>query len=135
MRLHSSLETYRIRTGLWATPPGSLDGYFRIDRKPLENLVVISSGEDAEKEIYWEHVSVSTRHRPPTWNEMCFVKDLFWDPEEPVMQLHPPRSEWVNNHPYTLHLFRPTNCKIPLPPSILVGYRQLGTIRPAKKES
>lgn len=59
--------------------------------------------------------------RCPTWEEMCFVKSLFWDDNEAVMQLHPPKSDWVNNHPYCLHLWKPNNQQIPLPPSIMVG--------------
>lgn len=71
----------------------------------------------------WEHVSVSLPVRCPTWSEMDFVKDLFWEPEEEVMQLHPPRSRWVNCHPYCLHLWRPVlvGITIPLPPPLLVG--------------
>lgn len=68
----------------------------------------------------WEHVSVSTRSRCPTWEEMCFVKDLFWDPEDCVMQLHPPKSQWVNNYLYCLHLWRPIAAVIPQPPLITV---------------
>jgi hypothetical protein len=56
---------------------------------------------------------------------MCYVKSLFWDDEEAVMQLHPPKSEWVNNHPYALHLWRPIGATIPLPPSVLVGKKDM----------
>lgn len=76
---------------------------------------MISDGEG------WEHVSVSLRHRTPTWDEMCFVKSQFWDDEECVMQLHPRKSEYVNWHPYCLHLWRPLSSAIPEPPSIFVG--------------
>lgn len=38
----------------------------------------------------WEHVSVSFASRCPTWDEMCEVKDIFWTPEECVVQYHPP---------------------------------------------
>lgn len=69
----------------------------------------------------WEHVSVSTPGRCPSWSEMCRVKDIFWDPEDAVIQYHPPRSMYVNNHPHTLHLWRPMFSSIPLPPPILVG--------------
>lgn len=74
----------------------------------------------------WEHVSVSTRRRTPNWREMCWVKDLFWRPEEAVMQLHPPQSEWISNHPYCLHLWRHITMAIPMPPSLLVGSQQIG---------
>lgn len=78
----------------------------------------------------WEHVSVhmndaSGKTYTPTWDEMCFVKDMFWDDEDCVMQLHPPRSLYVNNHPNVLHLWRPTTGGIPIPNDILVGIRGL----------
>lgn len=52
---------------------------------------------------------------------MCQVKDVCWDDEDVVMQLHPRRSQYVNMHPHTLHLWRPLEASIPEPPSILVG--------------
>lgn len=61
--------------------------------------------------------------RTPTWSEMSFVKDVFWGEEDMVMQLHPPKSEYVNNHPHVLHLWRPTEQIIPIPPAIFVGLK------------
>ena len=57
----------------------------------------------------WDHVSVHVfgEKRCPTWEEMCAVKDLFFRDDEVVMQLHPAKSEYVNQHPFTLHLWRP----------------------------
>lgn len=82
-------------------------------------LVVISD------EIGWEHVSVSLpgKDRCPTWEEMCEVKDLFFDEEETVVQYHPKKSEHVNNHKFCLHLWRPTMEVMPSPNSMLVGLR------------
>lgn len=73
----------------------------------------------------WEHVSVSIHRRSggtrmPRWSEMCMVKRLFWDAEDAVMQLHPPESTYVNNHPHVLHLWRPIDQPIPLPPRSFV---------------
>ena len=72
----------------------------------------------------WEHVSVSPRNQKrkscPTWEEMCAIKDMFFEQEERVVQYHPPKSEYVNNHPYCLHLWRPTNSELPYPPKIFV---------------
>lgn len=79
----------------------------------------------ASREMGWEHVSVSRRGKCPSWSEMDYVKRLFWDDEEPVMQLHPPRSQWVNNHTHCLHLWKPMNQEIPLPPSIMVGIKSM----------
>lgn len=85
---------------------------------PLSKLSIRCVASDGEG---WEHVSVSLPSRCPTWGEMCAVKAMFWDAEDCVMQLHPPRSQWVNNHEYCLHLWRPTSAVIPQPPGILVG--------------
>lgn len=73
----------------------------------------------------WKHVSVSIERdlRPPRWNVMCRVKDLFWEPEDWVVQFHPAHSEYVNMHPGCLHLWQPTNVTFPTPPSIFVGLK------------
>lgn len=75
----------------------------------------------------WEHVSVSpgspNRKKCPTWDEMCAIKDMFFEPEETVVQYHPPKSDYVNNHPYCLHLWRPVDLEIPRPPAIFVGVK------------
>ena len=80
----------------------------------------------------WEHVSVRAdngkRSRVPTWKEMCAAKDLCWDAEDVVVQFHPPKSEYVNNHPHVLHLWRPIGAVIPLPDSLLVGYKGIGEL-------
>lgn len=79
--------------------------------------VLASDGEG------WEHVSVSLFNRCPTWAEMCYVKDMFWDPEDCVVQFHPPQSEYVNNHPYVLHMWRKIGSEFETPPSMLVGIK------------
>lgn len=71
----------------------------------------------------WEHVSVSLPERCPTWEEMCALKAIFWDDDDCVVQFHPPKSEYVNNHPYCLHLWRSTQFEFPLPDSLLVGVK------------
>ena len=83
----------------------------------IDNLKIIASDE-----MGWEHVSVSTKTLSiPSWSTMCKVKDLFWEDEDCVVQYHPPKSEYVNNHP-VLHLWRPVNYEIlPRPNAILVG--------------
>ena len=62
----------------------------------------------------YEHVSVSPRHkfRTPTWDDMCFLKDVFFDDEEEVYQIHPKKSEYVNFRENCLHLWRREDGKI-----------------------
>lgn len=71
----------------------------------------------------WEHVSVSPSRKSltPSWDDMCFIKKLFWEDEEAVIQIHPRKSEYINNMPNCLHLWRCTYMLQPLPPKILVG--------------
>jgi len=78
--------------------------------------VIASFGEG------WEHVSASLVYRCPTWDEMCMVKDFFWGEEDTVIQYHPAKSEYINFHPYCLHLWRPMNAEIICPPKLMVGH-------------
>jgi hypothetical protein len=128
MKIDPKVEPGRILNTAYGSNPGDDFGAFLIMGPLGAKLMIIASPGDAHEDIPWEHVSVSTKDRTPTWREMCFVKDLFWDEEEAVMQLHPPLSDWVNNHNYCLHLWRPMDGNIPLPPSIAVGHKSLGTL-------
>lgn len=118
------LEKGRIRCGFYTSETGNDFGAFRIFTVQGRELLIIASSGDKDLGIDWEHVSVSLSNRCPTWGEMCFVKSLFWSAEDTVMQLHPPSSRWINNHPYCLHLWRPKNLEIPMPPEIAVGFRK-----------
>lgn len=111
-----------------ASCTGDPFGAFFIPGPRGRHLKVIASSGDKAAGIEWEHVSVSVEGRCPNWPEMCFIKGLFWDDEETVMQLHPPKSQWINNHQYCLHLWRPTNQEIPVPPALTVGSKELGTL-------
>lgn len=74
----------------------------------------------------WEHVSIDGKKRTPDWEEMCKLKDMFFDNDECCVQYHPPKSEYVNNAPYCLHIWKPiekNNGKLPIPPSIFVGLK------------
>jgi hypothetical protein len=121
--LSAKLEAGRFRSGRNASASKELFGAFEIQGPCGARLLIISGGTGAAADG-WEHVSVSIKRRPPNWQEMCFVKDLFWDDEEEVIQFHPPKSEYVNFHPNCLHLWRPIYFRVPLPPSILVGPKQ-----------
>jgi len=123
-------ESSRVHDGPMGTLPnaGPYGAFSVPSPEPGWRLLIIATdgADDAVPDARgWEHVSVHAingkRSRCPSWKEMCLVKDLFWDPEDVVMQLHPRRSEYVNNHPNVLHLWRPTHVDIPTPPSLLVG--------------
>lgn len=94
------------------------NGYFKFKKNNITYHCVASDG------LGWEHVSISLSvKRCPDWEEMCMIKDMFWDETDTVMQFHPPKSEYINNHPYCLHLWRPIGVEIKLPDSLLVGIK------------
>lgn len=72
----------------------------------------------------FEHLSVSTPIKTPTWDQMCRMKDIFWREDEVCMQLHPKKEDYVNNMKYCLHIWKPIDKEIPTPPSIMVGLRK-----------
>lgn len=78
-------------------------------------LCIASSGEG------WDHVSASLANRTPTWEEMEFVKRQFFKRSETVVQIHPPEDKYVNLCATCLHLWRPHNETLPLPPRKLIA--------------
>lgn len=115
------------------------NGFFVIPHPKIANYFIQCQASDG---MGWQHVSVSLIkqvnvgrykqpakwvkqmvERCPTWEEMCWVKGQFWEGDETVIQYHPPESEYVNNHPYCLHLWKPDSIEIPLPESMMVGYK------------
>ena len=84
----------------------------------------------------WEHISVSPENKRvvPTWDDMCKVKDIFFNDDEAVIQIHPQKDEYVNNMPNCLHLWRCTYKEMILPPSCLVGIRKGQTKAELEKE-
>jgi hypothetical protein len=115
-------EYRRVHPTMGSSEVGSLYGFFVVPYGRSE-LRVISSGEHhpgKDNLGAWEHVSVSLHNRCPGWEEMCFIKDLFWDDSECVVQFHPAKADYINAMPYCLHLWKPKK-PIELPPSIALA--------------
>ena len=116
------LNKHRVRTGPFASDDSyGFTGAFEFSlMQELRPIRVIASDREG-----WKHVSVShpkAIERPPSWYVMCAVKDLFWDDEDTVIQFHPKKSEYVNNHSGCLHLWQCMDGREqPTPPPILVG--------------
>lgn len=64
-------------------------------------------------EAGYEHVSVSPKHKYkiPSWDDMAYMKDVFFNDEEEAYQIMPKHSEYVNLKDNCLHLWRPSNGK------------------------
>lgn len=129
-------------------PRDSSYGFFLFEHRGESIRVQASCGGG------WDHVSVSLAHRCPMWEEMAWVKSVFFKEDEAVMQLHVADSKHINCHPYCLHLWRPQTDEevraeierwqqdgeawpsnyptaspgtIPLPPQFMVGPATLST--------
>lgn len=76
----------------------------------LYGSVVFSDNESG-----WEHVSFSdyNEKKVPSWEEMCQLKDFFWNDDEEVIQIHPKKSEYVNIRKNCLHLWRNKHMELP----------------------
>ena len=88
------------------------NGWVTLKGKSL--YVIYSNGGN------WEHVSASMHDRCPTWEEMCTIKDIFFKDDECCVEYHPKKSDYVNVHPYCLHIWRPIGVEIPTPPTSFV---------------
>lgn len=115
-----NIELCRIMTGpLASTESLGIVGSFVIPYKNRKLFVMSSNA------LGWDHVSVSLKHRVPTWEEMCYVKNLFFEDEETVIQYHPPKSKYINQNKNVLHLWRQQEVEYELPPWWLIGKNNL----------
>lgn len=121
MKMFKVPEEFRIPKGhpLGSDSTYGNKGAFRIRFNNRSTAMVIASDGRG-----WEHVSVHiiTKGRPrtPTWAEMCRIKRMFWSDEACVVQYHPPKTDYINLHNNTLHMWRPIGVSIPMPPHELV---------------
>lgn len=115
MKFSPDLEQWRVIVPPHSSPKGAMYGLFYIPLRSHLLKVIACDGDDPSEG--WEHVSVSLPNRCPNWEELCFIKRLFWSDEETVVQFHPRKSAYVNIHPYCLHLWRKAGTEYELPPS------------------
>lgn len=105
------VEECRVKRGYFASKASDgNNGVFFIEIDKTMFTVIVSDGQG------WDHVSVSLPDRNPTWGEMETIRDLFFKPEEIVIQFSPPRVKKINNHPNCLHLWREQGAYVKMPP-------------------
>lgn len=95
------------------------DGWNGAFLVPLEGemwQVILADG------MGWRHLSITNgqRHQLPSWNIMCRIKELFWGDDEWAVQYHPPKGDYINDHPFVLHLWQSLNDPMPTPPVFMV---------------
>lgn len=121
------IEQYRLNNvGAWSSDASwGANGAFEIPHNGVVLRVIASDGSDWRYTGFpdppFEHVSVSLLRRCPTWEEMEYVKRIFWRDDETVIQYHVPRSDHVNRHEFCLHLWKPVGVEIVRPPAQCVG--------------
>jgi len=101
-------ERYKLKGSLF-----EVNGSYSITYNGVQFYIIASDG------LGWEHVSVSSETRCPRWDEMCYIKNLFWDEDQTVIQYHPAKEDYVNYHKNCLHLWRP-KIEFPIPPTCLI---------------
>jgi len=120
------------------TLPKSTAGAFAIKLKSGAIAYVLACAKKGyiQGEI-WDHVKVKVADIPKgvewwkseellpyikntkrcaRWEEMCEIKEGFWEDEDTVFQIHPPKSQYVNLEEFALHLWRPIISKNRIPP-------------------
>lgn len=116
--------------------PGEPGGSFLIPWKDKRTGLYCVAGSGGG----WDHLSVSLVKlkggpipKTPTWEMMCRAKGYFWEPEQEAYQFHPRKSEYVNMHPYVLHIWRKQEFEIPRPEKLMVGFNVNREIPPENK--
>lgn len=118
------VEQFRFSKAPYTSREGDRYGLFSIPFEGRNLLVVVAPDIFSTNELTeWEHISVSLKNRCPNWREMSYVKDLFWDEEDTVVQYHPKKSDYVNMMPTCLHLWKWNKGEIPTPHYLLVGFK------------
>jgi hypothetical protein len=113
----SKANRWRVRTGkMGSDESAGWNGAFIV---PLEGemwQVLLSDG------MGWRHLSITNAQTRelPSWNIMCRVKELFFGDDEWAIQYHPPKADYINDHPFVLHLWQPLNEKLPIPFNVMV---------------
>lgn len=115
------LDIYRLKTRAILQAYGTFGdetcGMFSIPSPKGGSLLIVASCGDG-----WDHVSISRDDRIPDWEEMSYIKELFFLEKEYAFQLHVPKGSHINLAKFCLHLWRPNDGReIPIPPTYLVG--------------
>ena len=85
------LDQYRVPHPVWRQD--SFFGSFKVFVSGRA-FYVLASVDEISKGDLWEHISVTPKNqkRCPTWDEMCAIKDMFFEDEEECIQFHPRKA-------------------------------------------
>ncbi len=96
-------ERYRAKHPLdFKHKKGDPFGWFMIPSNKDGRMIAVQADATHNE---WEHISCSMRNRCPTWEEMCYLKNLFWDESQIAVQFHPAKEDYVNVAKFCLHIW------------------------------
>jgi hypothetical protein len=113
----SRANRWRIKTGAMAST--ELDGWNGMFLVPLEGElwhVMISD------QMGWKHLSVTNAQKKmlPSWTVLGRLKDLFYGDDEWACQFFPAKEDYIDDHPFCLHIWKPLDEELPRPSIALV---------------
>jgi hypothetical protein len=73
--------------------------------RPPRGFGVLASIDRLDDNKLWLHLSVSRPNCLPTWEDLRETKNTLLGREKVAIQLLPKESDYVNAHPFTLHLW------------------------------
>ena len=98
----SFLPLLTVPTGWSETSPPSQSSRMFVH---MSGLKVMASVDIDSRGHSWAHVSMSRAASLPTWADLRKVRDEFLPRDRAVVQVFPPEGEYVNMHPFVLHLW------------------------------
>lgn len=88
----------------WVHHPLWRPGFYAY-RQAKTGMNVIVSVMREEDEQRWLHVSLAYKTRLPSWDDIKMVKSIFIGDNRFAYQVFPPVDQYVNLHPFVLHLW------------------------------
>lgn len=74
-----------------------------LERDDIPACSLVFTRNESEK---YDHVSIAPVDGiTPTWDQMCILKDLFFNEDEECVQIHPKAEHYVNIKKNCLHLW------------------------------
>jgi hypothetical protein len=85
----------------------SIDEYDNAARFIRSDAMTVISEVAEYQNRLWLHVSCAHADKLPSWSDLREVKTVFCGPKRLALSILPSEAEYVNIHPYVLHLWCP----------------------------
>lgn len=97
------------------------DFKFTINGKEKVRVAAVCNKDEGWEHVLYGHDEIE---RLPEWPEMVELKEMFWENNDIVIQVHPRRQDYVNDVPNVLHLWKKTGYT----PDLTLIYRITGEL-------